>query len=83
MHAEYFVIYKSGYREAVKTISKDLPEPDVKPPFTFIIKSIYPVYRSAFMIPSQKEEVLWVFDFICKKKTYCFQALFTPIHIIA
>ena len=50
---------------------------------TFIVKSVDPVDACTFMVSSKNKEVFGVFDFVCEEETYCFQGLFSPIHIIA
>ncbi|WVY89668.1 hypothetical protein V8G54_035182 [Vigna mungo] len=72
MHAQYFIIYKGSHRKAVKTLGEGFPKPHIKPSLTFIIKPINPINGSTLMIPPQQEKVFWIFDFICKQKTYGF-----------
>jgi len=50
---------------------------------TFIIKAVYPVDTSAFMVPSQYEEVFGVFDLVRKEQTDGFEGLFTAIYVVA
>jgi len=72
MHAQYFLIYKSCHRKAVKRFCKGFPKPHIKPSLTFIIKAIYPINRSTLVISPQKEKVFRILDFISKQKTYGF-----------
>lgn len=64
MAAENFLINDRSNRQAVKTVRESLPEFNVIPPFTLIVKTIYPVYTGTLMITAQQEEVLWIFDFV-------------------
>jgi hypothetical protein len=50
---------------------------------TFVIKAIYPVNTSTFMIAPQNEKVFWVFYLVCEEKANCFQGLLPSVHIIA
>lgn len=50
---------------------------------TLIIESIYSVDGGALMIPSQQEEVLWVFDFVGQKQTDGLQRLLPSVHIVS
>lgn len=36
--------------------------------FTFIVESINAINRRAFVVASQKEEILWEFDFVSKQE---------------
>jgi hypothetical protein len=42
----------------------------IKVGWTFVVESVDPVDACTLMVPSQNEEVLWVFDFISQKKAY-------------
>ena len=72
MHAENLFIYNSCHRKAVKAICECLPEFDIISSLTLIIKPVDSIDRSALMVSSQQEKVLWVFDLISEKKTNCF-----------
>ena len=52
-------------------------------PLTFIIKPVYPIDTGTFMISTQDEEVLRIFDLVSEKKTYSLQRLFASVNIIA
>jgi hypothetical protein len=82
MHAKDLFIYKSSHRQTIKAVSECLPDTNVKPPLALIIKPIYTVDGSTFMVAPKKEEVLLVFDLVCKEEAYCLYALFATINIV-
>lgn len=50
---------------------------------TFVVKAIYTVYTSAFVVATQNEKVLWVFDLVGQKKTDGLKGLFATVYIVA
>jgi hypothetical protein len=50
---------------------------------TFVIKAIYLVNTSTFMIAPQNEKVFWVFYLVCEEKANCFQGLLPSVYIVA
>jgi hypothetical protein len=83
VHAEDFLINESADRQAVETICECFPKSDVISTFAFVVESVNAVDRSAFVISTKKEEILGVLDFVCKKQTNRFQALFSTIYIVS
>lgn len=82
MHAQDLVINKCSHREAVKTVSKNLPETNIKPPLAFIKESIDSVDRGTFMVSPKEKEVLRVLNLVSKEKAYRFNTLFATINIV-
>ena len=68
MHAENFLIDQSSHRQSIENITENLPKSDGVSSLTFVIESINTVDLSTLVIASQKEEVLWVLDFVAEKK---------------
>ena len=64
MHTEYFLIDEGSDGQAVEHVTEDLPESDGISSLTFIVKAINSIDLCAFVIASQKEEVLGVFDLV-------------------
>ena len=64
MHTEYFLVDESSDGQAVENVTEDLPESDGISSLTFIVKAINSIDLCAFVIASQKEEVLGVFDLV-------------------
>jgi hypothetical protein len=56
---------------------------NVGPKRTFVIKAVHSADTRAFMVPSQDEEVVRVFDLICKEQTDCLKRLFTSVYVVA
>lgn len=82
MHTEYLFINQRSHRKAVEAVCKYSPKFNIKSSFTLIVKAIYAVYGSTFMVASEKEEVFRVFYFVREEKAYCFEALLSAIYII-
>lgn len=57
MTAENFLINDGGNGKAVEAVGECLPEFDVVPSLTFIIKAIDSIDGGAFVISSEEEEV--------------------------
>jgi len=83
MHGEDLLINDSGNWQAIEAIRKCLPQLDVVTSLALIIETVDSVDGSTFMISSQDEEVLGVFDFVCQQETDGLQGLFTSINIVA
>jgi hypothetical protein len=73
VHAEDFFINKCAYRHDVEGIRESFPQFNVvlsftliKMQFTLIVKTINAVDTRAFVVASEHEEILRVFDFICQ-----------------
>jgi hypothetical protein len=50
---------------------------------TFIIESVNSVDAGTFVVPSEEEEVFWVFDFVSKKQADGLKGLFATVHVVA
>ena len=72
MHAENFLIDEGSNGQAVEDVREDLPEPDGIPPFALIVKAINSIDLRAFVIASQKEEVLRVLDLVAEEQANAF-----------
>jgi len=70
VHAKDFFIHQRCNWQAVEDIRKDLPEFDGVTTFTFIIKAINSVDLGAFVIASEQEKVLRIFDLVAEKKRH-------------
>jgi len=60
-----------------------IPSTHIKSILTFIIKSIYPVDGGTFMVSSEKEEVLWIFDLVRKQQADGLQRLLASVYIVS
>jgi hypothetical protein len=50
MHTEDLILYQSGYWKIVEDLSKGLPQSQTIGFFALIIKTVYPVNRSALVV---------------------------------
>lgn len=82
VHTKYFVINECSYGQTVKAVSKYLPQPNIEPPFTFIVEPIYPVYLSFFMVSSQKMNFVGISYFVGQKQTYSLQTLLPSVNVV-
>jgi hypothetical protein len=73
VHTEYFLINNSSNRQAIEAIGESFPQLYVVAALALIVKPIDSVNRGAFVISSEQEEVLRIFNFISEKKTHCFE----------
>lgn len=58
----YLLINQSRHWEAVKAVSERLPQSDIVSTLAFVIKAVYAVNGSAFVVSSEQKEVLGIFD---------------------
>lgn len=82
MHTKNFLVDDSSNGEAVEAVSESFPKLHVVSSFAFVIKSINSVDGGTFVISSEKEEILRVFDFVCHQQADGLQALSSPINVI-
>lgn len=82
MHGEDLLINDSGDWQAIEAIRKSLPQLNVVSSLALIVETVDSVDGSAFMISSQDEEVLWVFDFVCQQKADGLEGLFASIYVV-
>ncbi len=64
MHAENFFVHNSGYRKAVKTIGKGLPQLDTVSAFAFVVESINSINGGTFMVATKDEKIIWILDLV-------------------
>ena len=83
MHTKYLFINECSHRQTVEAVGEYLPKPNIKPPFTFIIKAINPIDLCIFMVSPQEVKVVRISYFVSQKQTYCFQTLLSTIYIIS
>ncbi len=62
--------------------SENLRLPYILTKTTLIVKTVELIYLGGFMVTPQQEEVLRVFDFICKQKDDGFDRLFSSVDIV-
>ena len=72
MHTKDLFVDECSNRQAVEDVGEDFPKSNGVSSFAFIVKSINSIDLSAFVISSQKEEVLWIFNLIAEKQANTF-----------
>lgn len=82
MHAEYLIIYHCCHRQAIKTISKKLPQTHTEPALALVIKPVNSIDGGTFMVASEKEEVIRELDFVSQEQADCLNALLATIDIV-
>ena len=82
MHTEDLLVNDSGNWQTVETVSKGFPQPDVISSLAFVIEPVDSVDRSALVISSEKEKVLWVLDLVSEEEADGFQRLLSSVYII-
>jgi len=60
--AEDLLVHYGRHGEAVEAVGEGFPQLYVVAPFTFIVKSVNSVDGRTFMVTSQQEKVLGIFD---------------------
>lgn len=65
MHAEDLVVDDCSHGQAVEAVGVDLPQPDAEPTLAFVIEPVDSVDGGTFMVSTQEEEVVGVFDLVC------------------
>ena len=82
MHCEDLLIDDSCDGQAIKAVGECLPQLDVIASLTLVVEAVYTIDRGAFMIATENEKVLGVFDLVCKKQADSLQRLLASIHVI-
>ena len=83
MHAEDLLVDDRGNGQAVEAISERLPQFDVVTSLALIIKAVYSVDTGAFVISTQNEEVLRIFDLVGQQQADSLQGLLAAINVVA
>jgi len=80
---ENFLINDGGNGKAVEAVGECLPEFDVVPSLTFIIEAVDSIDGGAFVISSEKEEVLRILNLIGEEEADCLKRLLSSIYVIS
>mmetsp|Transcript_13966 Transcript_13966/g.55101 ORF Transcript_13966/g.55101 Transcript_13966/m.55101 type:complete len:212 (+) Transcript_13966:662-1297(+) len=83
MHAEDLLVDDRSNGKAVEAVRERLPELDVVPPLALVVESVDAVDRSALVVASEEEEVLWVLDLVGEEEADCLQALLAAVHVVS
>lgn len=66
MHANNLFVNYSTYWQTVKTVSESFPKFNIVSPLAFIVKPIYSVNLTAFVVTSEEKEVLGILNLVGK-----------------
>jgi hypothetical protein len=83
VHGKDLLVNDCRDRQAIEAVRERLPQLDVVPPLAFIVKAIDTIDGCTFMVSTENEEILWIFDLVCQEQAYCLKRLFASIHVIA
>ena len=83
MHAHNFLINQCDKWHIIEAIIKLLPKFNVISSFDFIEESIQSCDCLTFMITPQDDNLVWVSDLKCEKKTDYLATLLASINIVA
>jgi hypothetical protein len=64
MHCEDFLVNDCCNWQAIKAVSKRLPELDVVSSLALIVETIDPIDGGTFVVAAQDEEVFRIFDLV-------------------
>lgn len=67
MHAEDLLLDQCSNGETVKGVGESFPEPDVEPPFAFVVESIDSVDLGVLVVTSQQRDSVGIFNFVGEK----------------
>ena len=67
MHGKDLLVDDGCDRQAIEAVGECLPQLDVISSLALIVKPVYAVDRCTFMVPTENEEVLRIFDLVREK----------------
>lgn len=83
MHCEDLLVNNSSNGQAVEAVSKGLPQLNVISSLALVVEAVDAVDRGAFVVTTEDEEVLWVFDLVRKQEADRLQRLLSSVDIVA
>ena len=82
VHCEDLLVNNSCNGQAVKAVSKGLPQLNVISSLALVVKAVDAVDRGAFVVTTEDEEVLWVFNLVCKQEADRLQRLLSSVDVV-
>ena len=82
MHTKDFLVDNCSNWKAVEAVCERFPKFDVVASFALVIKSINTVDGGTFMVSTENEKIVRVFDFVSKEKADSFKALLSSVDVI-
>lgn len=83
MHSEDLFVNDRSNGQAVEAIRKGLPKLDVVSSFALVVETIDTIDGCAFVVSTENEEILWIFDLVCEEQADGLERLFPSIHIVS
>jgi hypothetical protein len=83
VHGEDLLVNDGRDWQAVETVSESLPQFDVVSSLALVVEAVDSVDRGALVIATEDEEILRVFDLVCKQETNGLERLLTTVYIVA
>lgn len=83
MHCEDLLVNNSCNGQAVKAVSKGLPQLNVISSLALVVEAVDAVDRGAFVVTTEDEEVLWVFNLVRKQEADRLQRLLSSVDVVA
>jgi hypothetical protein len=83
VHCEDLFVNDSGDGQAVEAVGKSLPQLDVIPSLTLVVESVDAVDGGALVVTAKDEEVLGIFDLVCKEQANRLERLLATVYVVA
>jgi len=83
MDAQDFIINHGSGRKAVEDVREHFPQLDAVPPLALIVESVNTVDGGTFVVATQEEEVLGVFDLVGEGTYGTLNALLSSVDVVA
>jgi hypothetical protein len=83
VHAQNLVVDQGGNGKAVKNILEFFPNSNGVSTLALIVESVNSVNLGAFVVTSQEEEVLLVFNLVGKEKDNNFETSFSAVNVVS
>jgi hypothetical protein len=64
VHCEDLLVNDGSNWQAVKAISKGLPQLDIVPSLALVVETVYAVDGGAFVVAAENEEIFRIFDLV-------------------
>ena len=83
VHTQDLVVDEGGNGQTVEAVGEYLPQPDVEPPFAFVVEAVYPVDLRVLVVASQEEDLGRVADFVSQEEADRLEALLASVDVVA
>lgn len=83
VHGEDLLVDDCSNGQAIEAIRECFPQLDIVSPLALVVEAINSVDGCAFVIATENEKVLGVFDLVCEQKADCLKGLLASIDVIS